>query len=852
MLTLHPFKKWEFREKLGTEWLEGEVPGNVHSDLLRHGKIPDPFKGKNELELQWIDKTDWEYRTTFDLTVEALNQTHIELVFDGLDTYAEVYLNKNKILKADNMFRTWKVDIKEHVKAEENELYVIFPSPTEIGLKKLDDLGYGLPAANDSSVVGGIEDKQISSFTRKAPYHYGWDWGPRFITMGIWKEVRIESWSDVKIDDVYIRQNKITDEEANITVVTELISDSKRQYSIEVLAEGVQIEQSVSLEEGHNVIEVDAAIQKPKLWWSRGLGDQTFYHFQVNVKDGNKTLEQKNTRTGLRSIQLIREKDTKYEGTTFYFVLNGVPVFAKGANHIPNDSFLTEISYNRYRHEISSAVESNMNMLRVWGGGIYENNEFYDLCDENGILVWQDFMFACGMYPGNNAFLESVEEEVKDNVKRLRNHPSIALWCGNNEIDLAWANYDDERGWGWKQRYTLEQREEIWTAYEAIFHGILPLVLESLHTDVDYWPSSPMTNMTGDSSQHSLPSAIDGDTHYWSVWHNSHPYEEYKNNVSHFVSEYGFQSMPEIKTIQTFAEEKDLFLESEVMLLHQKHPTGNKLLHNYMNMYTRKPKDFPAFVYLSQVNQAQAIQTAIEAHRRRKPYCMGSLYWQMNDCWPVASWSSMDYYGRWKALQYGVKRSFEDVLLSFDENDGIINLYIVSDLVTPLKGTVKIQLFHLNGDELLHDEKEIEVSSNSALNVLSLDKLEVIQNWKENEIVFYAELIVDNKCVTTKEFLLLPMKEYDFQKPTFTITETEKKGVIKFTLETDTFAKSVRLISEKEGIFSDNYFELIPGVKKVIIFYERGFGEEAFVPSHPGELQVLSMVDYIKSNVPIQ
>lgn len=378
-----------------------------------------------------------------------LSQQHLELVFDGLDTYADVYVNEQHVLSADNMFRVWTANVKSVVKASGNILRIRFRSPINEDLPKLEKLGYALPASNDQSDVGGLGDKRVSIFARKAPYHYGWDWGPRFVTSGIWREVRLEGWTDIRINDVFIQQNEVTAASASLTAVVEVESAQSIETIIRVGTEGQNWEQAVTLKPGVQTVEVPISIAEPKLWWSRGLGDPHMYSFHTEVIQGEQAVAESTVRTGIRSIRLVRDKDEA--GASFYFELNGVAVFAKGANHIPNDSFITEVTRERYLHEIVSAAESNMNMLRVWGGGFYEEDVFYELCDEYGLLVWQDFMFACSMYPGDEAFLNSVKHEAIDNVKRLRNHPSIVLWCGNNEIDSAWAHYIEDGGWGWKK-----------------------------------------------------------------------------------------------------------------------------------------------------------------------------------------------------------------------------------------------------------------------------------------------------------------------------------------------------------------------------------------------------------------
>ncbi|MCJ7840165.1 glycoside hydrolase family 2 protein [Lederbergia sp. NSJ-179] len=838
--------KWKFKQSDRQDWLPAKVPGCVHTDLLRNKQIPDPFYGKNEVDSQWIDKQDWEYQTSFNLPEEVFGQSNIELVFDGLDTYAEVYLNEEHLLSANNMFRSWKVNIKSFVRKENNRLQIYFRSPIQEDLVKLEKLGYDLPASNDHSEDGGLGDKKVSVFARKAPYHYGWDWGPRFVTSGIWKEVRIESWSELRIADLFIQQKKVDAEKAVLTAVIDIQSDQQWNGKLKLTSEDLQLDQSLELQAGKNVIEVDFSIEHPKLWWSRGLGEQNFYSFTASLIEKEKVVTEKSIRTGLRSIRLVRDKDSL--GTSFYIELNGVPVFAKGANHIPNDSFETEVTYERYRHEIASAAEANMNMLRVWGGGIYEYEDFYHLCDEYGILVWQDFMFACSMYPGDEAFLDNVRAEAEENVKRLRNHPSIALWCGNNEIDAAWAHYDEKIGWGWKQQYTPEIREEIWSHYEAIFHRVLPEVIEAYAPGAAYWPSSPMNDLSGTASQHSRSTSTGGDIHYWDVWHGLKPLEDYKQYIGRFMSEYGFQSFPELKTVQTYAEEKDMALESDVMLHHQKNDAGNRLIKEYMEMYFKEPQDFPSFLYMSHILQAEAMKMAIEAHRMKKPYCMGTLFWQMNDCWPVASWASMDYYGRWKAVQYIAKRSYQDVAVMINGAEKTVEVHLISDILSEVLGTLTIQLFDFKGNCLYKTTKDVILKANAAQTEATLQAEELLKGLDANKVVLCATLESEGQIIDQKEYYFKRMKEIDLSQPTITIEEVEESNGTEFILNTDFLAKNVWLDVDQEGIFNDNYFDLIPGIPKKVSFFARSNQDQPFVLASPRKIIVQSMVDFIKQD----
>ncbi|GGE26078.1 beta-mannosidase [Pullulanibacillus camelliae] len=834
---------WTFKASDSQEWLPAQVPGCVHTDLLNNQQIPAPFYGTNERELQWIDKKDWQYRTTFAVSEDLLAHDRVELFFAGLDTYADVYLNGHKILAADNMFRSWRVDIKSLLKKEDNALNVYFYSPIHKGLVKLAQQGYDLPATNDVSEIGGIGDRKVSVFSRKAPYHFGWDWGPRFVTSGIWKPVSIQGWNEARITDLYIKQDDVTPTEALMTALVEVEVADRFEGMLQLRAEALFIEKQVALEQGSHVLEMKVAINKPKLWWSNGLGEQHLYTFTAECRKGNRHVSSRSVKTGLRSLKLVRMPDDS--GSSFYFELNGRPVFAKGANHIPNDSFLSEVTRERYKYEILSAVAANMNMLRVWGGGIYEADAFYELCDEYGILIWQDFMFACSMYPGDTAFLENIRLEAEENIKRLRNHPSIALWCGNNEMDTAWSQYDEKAGWGWKEQYEPELREKIWQDYEAIFHRLLPETIERLAPGVDYWPSSPLQALTNNKEQHATNDSSHGDIHYWGVWHNVEPFENYNVQIGRFMSEYGFQSFPEERTVRTYAEEADMALESEVMLQHQKNGAGNRLIKEYMEQYFPEAKDFPSFLYMSQVQQAEAIKMAIEAHRRRMPYTMGSLYWQMNDCWPVASWSSMDYYGRWKALQYYAKNSFKEVILSVDGREERVDLYIVSDAWEDEAGQVIIKLLDFNGNVLDEWHEAVSIPANTSQKIWSRVNGDILGGHSAQETLLSIVLETNRRRVESKEHYFVPTKQLNLPHPTISLEPIKGTDGTQYRLATDGLAKQVWLSSEYDGVFSDNFFDLLPGIPKVVSFYQHEPSEEFLVPKTPGEIIVRSMTDFI-------
>ncbi|MED5020978.1 glycoside hydrolase family 2 TIM barrel-domain containing protein [Paenibacillus chibensis] len=838
---------WRFKACDEQDWLKADVPGCVHTDLLANGKIPDPFYGTNEKEVQWIDKQDWEYESRFDLPYELLSLPRLELVFSGLDTYADVSVNGQTLLSADNMFRTWKADVKPLLKQGANTVHIRFRSPVQEDLPKLDTLGYALPASNDQSEVGGLGERKVSIFARKAPYHYGWDWGPRFVTSGIWRDVWIEGWEEYRIQDLFIEQMNVSAAEARLKAVAEIEAEAEGTRMIRLCTGDFVWEQEVELIHGINRVELPVTIPSPKLWWCRGMGEANLYEFRADLLNAEKVIASKSVQTGLRSVRLIREKDEA--GSSFYVELNGVPVFAKGANHIPNDSFITEVTEERYRHEIATAAASNMNMLRVWGGGIYEQDIFYRLCDEHGIMVWQDFMFACSMYPGDEAFLNNVRAEAEENVKRLRNHPSIVLWCGNNEIDTAWSHYNEHGGWGWKQQYTPDIREKLWSDYEKIFHAILPDAVAAFAPGMPYWPSSPMFDLTGDVRQHATNDSAAGDIHYWGVWHNEEPFEHYNVYVGRFMSEYGFQSFPEYKSVRHYAEESDLQLESPVMLAHQKNGHGNRLIKQYMDKYMHEPKDFPSFLYMSQVLQAEAMKMAIEAHRRRKPYCMGTLYWQMNDCWPVASWAGMDYFGRWKALQYTAKNSFRDMALSIDgTREGEVGFYVISDVLQPVSGTVHIQVMDMEGTVLKDMREPFAMEQNTSAKVVTSAVEELLQGRSGQDTFVLAQLEIADEIMDTKLHYFVSMKELALEAPDIEIREAEGSGGTAFELRSRKLAKQVWISGDAEGFFSDNFFDLVPGVTRTVQFFGRAKDDAALMPAVPGALSVRSMTDFIRNS----
>jgi beta-mannosidase len=791
---------WQFKNQNESDWLPAEVPGTVHTDLLATGNIEDPFYRDNEEKLQWIENETWLYQTSFDLDEEFLEKQNLRIVFEGLDTYAEVKLNGQHLLTADNMFRNWKADIKPFALAKKNLLEIIFtPAVTEDSIKDTK-MNYRLP--------------DIRGFSRKAPYQYGWDWGPRFVTCGIWRPVKIEGWDEMKIENVQIVQKVVNDKKAEIDFVVNIETNPDRisnpvRVEVEINYKGnMLVKQQTEFIFEQNKISIPITINSPNLWWCNGLGDPNLYDFELSIISENNILDQKTGHFGIREIELVREKDAT--GESFYFKLNGQLVFMKGANYIPMDNFTSRVAKEDYLKLINSAVDANMNMLRVWGGGIYEEDIFYDLCDEKGILVWQDFMFACNMYPGDPAFLENVKQEAEDNIIRLRNHPSIALWCGNNEVDEGWHN------WGWQKSlgYSKEDSTEVWNNYKAVFHEILPEAIQKLDPARAYHPSSPTIGWGHEESRQI------GDAHYWGVWWGEEPFEIYKERVGRFMSEYGFQGMPEFSTIETFTLPEDREIGSDIMQVHQKHPRGTELIQTYMERDYKIPEAFEDYIYVSQLLQAEGIRIALEAHRRAMPHCMGSLYWQLNDCWPVTSWASLDYYGKWKALHYFAKDAFAETLISPVIEDDALNVYVISDKTKNYNATLELKLMDFEGNILwnLNDEITIKALASEVAFSMSLPKL--LKNHNPSSVVFVAEVLSGSEQICRNLLYFEKVKDLQLPKADPEVKVAKVGESYKLNITSEKLIKNLYLeLPGAEGRFDKNFFDVLPG-DSVVVFYQ--------------------------------
>lgn len=798
---------WHFRQAGGQTWVKASVPGTVHDDLLFHQLIPDPFIGTNEDLVQWVEKEDWEYRTLFRVPKAMLKEEAIILEFNGLDTYADVYLNGKKILEADNMFLAWEVDVKNEIKSGENELLIYFHSPVKRGMEKLQQLDYLLPAANEQAPEG----EQTNIFTRKAPFHYGWDWGPRLVTSGVWRPVKLKAWSKARITEPYLATDSIAGDIAIVRMDVLLDILSAGDYSFVTRMDGEEVSR-IPLPEmlpGKFPVSQMLPVLEPRLWWTNGLGESYLYKVEFLLESESKEIDTYSLDFGIRTLKLVQKPDEA--GHTFHFELNGVPVFMKGANVIPSEPLTPRVTAETYGRLISDAVDANMNMLRVWGGAIYEEDLFYELCDQNGLLVWQDFMFACALQPGDEAHLENIRKEAEYNVKRLRNHASIALWCGNNENLHGW------HAWGWQEMYTPEQAAFVWRTYERIFHEILPEAVAKFDPKTAYHSSSPS------SVGNTLADRRSGDEHDWTVYFGQAPFSNHEKNVPRFVSEYGLQSFANMETIRYFAGDEQLGLNSPIMHHRQRSLmdwlkpgfTGNHMIEWYAKQYYPETKSFEELAFVSQLVQAKAYKTALEAHRRNMPHCMGSLYWQLNDCWPTTSWSTVDYLGNWKASHYAVRKANQVVIASPALEDGIVRVYVVSDLLREVPAKMKLTFIDLNGNVLKETEADIQVKPNQS-QVAFAESLESLalaghNNWILHVFLSGEGIQHDNILYPVRpnelEFTPYPIDQKVFVENGEYLIELWSEGLIK-GLFIETGNEIARL--------SDNYFDLMPGIPKII------------------------------------
>ncbi len=813
---------WRMSQSGKNDWMPAKLPNSVHGTLIENGRIPDPFFGAREGDLEWIEKENWVFEGTFDMDEKLLEKRHVELHFKGLDTYADVFLNDSLLFSADNMFREWKTEAKKWLRPTGNRFRVEFKSAARESEFLYKKMPFELPPGP-------------RVMTRKAQFHFGWDWGPRYVTAGIWQPIEVVAWDDFIIDDVWFKTRSIAEEKAELTCYYSYRSEIEGTQGI-FLRNGTDRQRvletrPMAIGEHQDTILIN--LPNPKLWWCRGMGEPFLYDWTLEIRNGTRPIDKVDRRMGVRTVELVQEPDADGSGKSFYIRLNGKPVFSKGANYIPQDIFQDRVSPQQYKKLFDDVCESNFNMLRVWGGGIYETDLFYQFADARGIMIWQDFMYACAMYPGNGRFFKTAASEAIDQMKRLRQRPSVVLFCGNNENHEAWL------GWGWQAKFSPDERRAVEIDYRNLFEDLLSSYVANFTMEtVDYWPSSPSWG------RYNPKSKTEGDSHYWGVWHDEEPFEKYEKVVPRFMSEFGFQSFPDWKTIESFTEEKDRSLESKVMLAHQKHPRGNALIAEYMKRDYRVPKaNFEHFVYVSQLLQAEGMRVGIEAHRRAKPYCMGTLYWQLNDCWPVASWSSRDYFGRWKALQYVAREAFQPVaILPKIVDEKRLDIWLSSDLpANATGGVLTIETFDFEGKSLFRSEKkDVRTSADSSLAVWSGDVSAILAGQKkENAVVEISFSLADGTKMRPRLFYFSQPKNLALPKnPRIEMTVERADDGYFLTVKSDRFAKNLLLKSKVEGHFGENFFDLLPGREVKI-----RFKTEKYLDDAAANFSVMSLAD---------
>jgi len=783
--------KWRLRESGKSDWYPTTLPGEVHTALMKAGRIPDPFHADNELLVGWVAETDWEFEGAFDVSEDLHAEDQVWLCFDGLDTLAQVRLNGLLIGETDNAFRSYEWEVGEHLKVGKNRLSILFDSPVNFvnALQKEEPL-----ASPGDSLPGG-------PYLRKAPCQWGWDWGPKLPPIGIWKDARLEGYTAGKFDTVHLHQEHQFD--GQVVISAEI---SLRQWTQKTL----QVCLTLTDPDGNNFAttckvsngsaQVDIEINEPQLWWPNGYGEQALYQAKLTLRDANDAiLDEKDYQLGLRTLELQQVEDES--GESFTFVVNGVPIFAKGSNWIPADSFPTRIVRETLARLLGDAVQAHHNMIRVWGGGFYESEDFYDLCDQYGILVWQDFIFSCSIYPlSNQEFVDNIHQEVVDNVRRIRHRASLALWCGNNEMDWGWES------WGWSEEPWRQYRED----YKTFFYDTLPGWLDELDPETPYWFSSPTSGTPFDHAN----SNDRGDAHYWEVWHGAKPFSAYREQYPRFMSEFGFQSLPPLKTIRTYATENHWNLTDYMIEHHQRSHYASALFMGQMALHYMMPIDFPALVYLTMVLQAEGIRYGVEHWRRNRHRVSGTLYWQLNDCWPVASWSSVDYFGRWKALHYASKKFYAPVLLSIEdlEESSVMKIHLTSDLQSPWDGFIRWRLMRLDGDELASDGIQVSAMPLSSrmvfekdFNYLSLDE--------KRETVLVVDLMKDDDIVSRQLATFVRNKHLKLPNPklkAYLLDDDDERVTIQVAAEY--LARFVELsLDDADVVFSDNYFDVLPG-----------------------------------------
>jgi beta-mannosidase len=793
--------------KRETHWFGAHVPGSIQQDLIAAHRVPDPFQGMNEAAIQWVGRADWEYRRTLDVTPALLARDHIDLVFAGLDTFASVSINGQIVLKADNAHRSWRVDAKSLLKAGANSIIVRFAAPIRTLQPMVLAEAHPLPGEYDSAFGDEPKGKQTSPYIRKPKYGYGWDWGPRILTVGLWQPVRLEAWDSARIEGFRVDQDALNDAEARLSAKAELRADRAGPATVRVTLtapDGTrqQVASPVMLAAGLNRITLPIAVAHPERWQPAGYGAQPLYRAQATLEQDGATTDSADRRIGLRTVELIRG------GGAMGFRVNGVPIFAKGANLIPFDSFPARVTNATMRTLLDDARDANMNMLRVWGGGTYLDDAFYDMADERGLMIWQDFMFGGSVTPPDAAFRANVAAEAAEQVERLSDHPAIVLWSGGNEVLSGWENWSDRVAF--KKAIGPDAQERVGAGMAVLFGQVLRDAVLTHSPGTPYWPGSPSNDYDGPPDTDAA-----GDRHFWDVWSGSKPVERYLDSCPRFMSEFGFQAMPNMATVRDFAGDGALSPTSQVLKAHQKFLAGegNDRLLFYIRERLGEPKDIRDFIYLSQVNQAQAIEMAALHHRGCRPVTMGSLYWQLNDVWPAISWSSVDHAGRWKLLHYAARRFFAPQAVVAEHRGTATRIALVSDATGGLVAHWRVRGFDMTGRALGSRDGDLTLAPLSATGIASIADADLFGTADPAQSYAVAELLIDGKPVSRQIVERALPKAMAYPDPGLSVQWQGKQA----TVTARALARAVMLDFGAVGAQpSDNGFDLLPGESRTL------------------------------------
>jgi len=786
---------WTLRKDGASDAIPATVPGDVHAALLAAKRIPDPYVARNEDEVQWVGEADWIFERAFTVDAAMLTKRSLVLTCDSLDTFADITINGKLAGSATNQFRRWRFEVKPLLVAGENRIAIRFRSAQAEAARRAKLLSYPIPFSSSNNRLPHI------NLIRKTQCHAGWDWGICLMVAGIVDDIHIEAVDIARIDYVHtvqVHRNRA----CTLTVTAEVTSPAGGDAPFVVEFAGQRLERRVQLAPGANAVSTEVTVADPELWWPNGHGRQPLHALTVTV--GEQSVRK---RIGLRSIELINEPDAR--GVSMTFRVNGRDIFCKGANWIPADAMTARQTRACFEGLLTSAVAANMNMIRVWGGGQFERDDFYDLCDEKGLLIWHDFMFSCSLYPADRAYLADVREEVLHQVKRLRDHAALAVWCGDNECVGALGWYPESR----------KSRDRYVISWDRLNQTLGQAANEADPTRV-FWPSSPCSG-PGDFSD-AWHDDSKGDMHYWDVWHSGKSFDAYYQVKPRFCSEFGYQSFPSLATVETYCPPDQRNITSPVMEHHQRNPGGNRLINEMFSRYFRMPDGFAATLWLSQLQQALAIKTAVEFWRGSMPVCMGTLYWQLNDNWPVASWSSLEYGGGWKQLHHHARRFYQGIIVcAFPGEDGSIGVWAVNDGGEACRAEVRIAVVDLDGRALDAFRHTVDIPAGRSLLVAS-HPLERLAGAERDRRFLWLELdgtVAGTPVTHRNEFLLSEPKRYDLRDPHLAVTVAQRGAEVVATITATKPALFVTLaVDGLAGEFSDNSITVMPGQPRQVVF----------------------------------